>query len=248
MRKDVSTLIRWRKECGLPVHRIPGGKRSGVFAYKSEIDDWLKGKRPATGVLDSTSSEAVDGPLPSNPPAGSPVDSPGSRTIAAETGPWGHSAAVVSDDTRAAPTSGTEPLQVPTPVIPSASPAVVRRGWHSAPWIALAVCLISLLSYILWPRSEPRVLGFVQLTNDGHKKSLGQPLLTDGARVYFWEDRGGGFGQASVPIDGGETAEVQLPPGFLATDVSKNGSVMTPPRAGRKASLYSRPQVNRSIG
>jgi len=37
----VTTAIRWEKEKGLPVHRAPGAKRSAVFAYAEEIDQWL---------------------------------------------------------------------------------------------------------------------------------------------------------------------------------------------------------------
>ncbi len=39
-----STVKRWERVRGLPVHRIPGGERGGVFAYSHELADWLKGK------------------------------------------------------------------------------------------------------------------------------------------------------------------------------------------------------------
>jgi tetratricopeptide (TPR) repeat protein len=39
-----STVKRWERDRGLPVHRIPGGERGGVFAYSGELADWLKGK------------------------------------------------------------------------------------------------------------------------------------------------------------------------------------------------------------
>ncbi len=39
---DQRTAKRWEHERGLPVHRAPGGKRSGVFAYPSELDSWLR--------------------------------------------------------------------------------------------------------------------------------------------------------------------------------------------------------------
>lgn len=41
--RDVRTAIRWQGK-GLPVHRVPGGKRAAVFAYPAEIDQWLVGK------------------------------------------------------------------------------------------------------------------------------------------------------------------------------------------------------------
>jgi phage terminase Nu1 subunit (DNA packaging protein) len=41
--KDVRTARRWNVERGLPVHRVPGGKRSSVFAYTDELNAWLHG-------------------------------------------------------------------------------------------------------------------------------------------------------------------------------------------------------------
>lgn len=39
--RDQRTVIRWEQERGLPVHRMPGGKRAAVFAYSGELDAWL---------------------------------------------------------------------------------------------------------------------------------------------------------------------------------------------------------------
>jgi Tol biopolymer transport system component len=36
------TVIRWEKQKGLPVHRVAGGKRQPVYAYRSEIDRWFR--------------------------------------------------------------------------------------------------------------------------------------------------------------------------------------------------------------
>lgn len=43
--RDVRTAIRWEKK-GMPVYRVPGGKRHAVFAYRSEIDRWLTSSTP----------------------------------------------------------------------------------------------------------------------------------------------------------------------------------------------------------
>ena len=41
--RDIRTCARWEKELDLPVYRIDkDSSRSKVFAYKSEIDEWLK--------------------------------------------------------------------------------------------------------------------------------------------------------------------------------------------------------------
>lgn len=40
--RDAGTARRWERQQGLPVRRVPGGRGSSVFAFKSEIDEWLK--------------------------------------------------------------------------------------------------------------------------------------------------------------------------------------------------------------
>ena len=52
------TVKRWETERGLPVHRVPGGGRSAVFAYSSELADWLKGRSGELEADDAASGEA----------------------------------------------------------------------------------------------------------------------------------------------------------------------------------------------
>ncbi len=40
LRRDVRTAARWESQ-GLPLHRVPGGKRRSVYAFTHEIDAWL---------------------------------------------------------------------------------------------------------------------------------------------------------------------------------------------------------------
>ena len=35
------TVMRWEQLRGLPIHRVPGGQRHAVFAFRQEIDEWL---------------------------------------------------------------------------------------------------------------------------------------------------------------------------------------------------------------
>lgn len=39
---DIRTSRRWEKTLGLPIHRLEGSPRSRVFAYKEELDAWIK--------------------------------------------------------------------------------------------------------------------------------------------------------------------------------------------------------------
>ena len=41
------TVKRWEAERGLPVHRLPGIGRGSVYAFASEVDDWLVSSRVA---------------------------------------------------------------------------------------------------------------------------------------------------------------------------------------------------------
>ena len=41
---NVRTCLRWEKKHGLPVHRIDEKSRATVFAYKDELDAWLRKK------------------------------------------------------------------------------------------------------------------------------------------------------------------------------------------------------------
>jgi len=55
LHRDVRTLQRWEQKRGLPIHRLPGEGRPGVYAYKSELDSWLAsvpgGDRASIAVL-----------------------------------------------------------------------------------------------------------------------------------------------------------------------------------------------------
>jgi TolB-like protein len=43
--REIRTCYRWEKELGLPVYRIDkDSRRSKIFSYKSEIDEWLKNR------------------------------------------------------------------------------------------------------------------------------------------------------------------------------------------------------------
>jgi len=56
--KDVRTVIRWEKEKGLPVRRLPGGKRQSVFAIAREIDAWAARDNSGFGSVTHTAEAA----------------------------------------------------------------------------------------------------------------------------------------------------------------------------------------------
>jgi hypothetical protein len=58
--RDVRTVIRWEQERGMSVHRVPGTKRSNVFAFTEEIDAWLTSA--AQGDHPKAAGDAPAGP------------------------------------------------------------------------------------------------------------------------------------------------------------------------------------------
>ena len=52
LHRDARTVRRWERERRLPVHRVPGGERSGVFAYVNELESWLHAAAPATEAVE----------------------------------------------------------------------------------------------------------------------------------------------------------------------------------------------------
>jgi TolB-like protein len=54
------TVKRWETERGLPVHRVPGGGRSAVFAFQDELAEWLKGRAHELEADDSASGDVED--------------------------------------------------------------------------------------------------------------------------------------------------------------------------------------------
>ena len=45
LNRTIRTCYRWSKDLGLPVYRVDRkSKRSRVFAYKDEIDEWFGNK------------------------------------------------------------------------------------------------------------------------------------------------------------------------------------------------------------
>ena len=49
LKRDVTTVQRWEKREGMPVHRHVHDKLGSVYAYRSELDAWIRGRSPAPG-------------------------------------------------------------------------------------------------------------------------------------------------------------------------------------------------------
>jgi Tfp pilus assembly protein PilF len=68
LKRGVRTAQRWERKAGLPVRHIGSDGRT-VFAFRSELDAWWRGRTPSTGSLGSTSGRAAaEGVMAPAPP------------------------------------------------------------------------------------------------------------------------------------------------------------------------------------
>jgi hypothetical protein len=57
--RDERTVKRWEKERGLPVYRVPGSARGGVFAYAEELAEWLKAPHQSLEAVEAREPETA---------------------------------------------------------------------------------------------------------------------------------------------------------------------------------------------
>jgi serine/threonine protein kinase/Tol biopolymer transport system component len=74
-----------------------------------------------------------------------------------------------------------------------------------------ALMLGAVVTWLSFPPPPPKVIGSVQITNDGLSKERGFKLVSDGTRVYFDEPVAGIMALAQVSAKGGETARIPVP-------------------------------------
>jgi TolB-like protein len=159
------TVKRWETERGLPVHRVPGGGRSAVFAYADELADWLKGR--------SEELEAED--VPSGEVSGAGKDS---RTD--------------SQPTPVEPQPISAELGQPRPIQSQPVPVVVSSWPPSrlAAWLVPFLLAAGLITYFSIGHSDPR---FKALANRQPSNSASPDLIgPDSVAVLpFTNERGG---------------------------------------------------------
>ena len=66
LNRDVTTVQRWEKREGMPVHRHVHDKLGSVYASRAELDAWTQGRKAAaaTGNEDNASSADSEARLP----------------------------------------------------------------------------------------------------------------------------------------------------------------------------------------
>jgi tetratricopeptide (TPR) repeat protein len=134
--RDERTVKRWEKERGLPVYRVPGSARGGVFAYSEELAEWLKAPN-----LSLESGEAiVAGPAA--------VEENNNRPLLAEVLP-------ISDQSKNEPAEPTPPVAAPAPeLVPARSRMVAARTFL---WIAPLLLIAASFIALSFSNRQPRL-------------------------------------------------------------------------------------------
>lgn len=76
LKRDVSTVQRWERREGLPVHRHLHDKQGSVFAFRTELDVWWESRR--SGLTQADTAEGAPALEPVIPAAEAPRVRPGS--------------------------------------------------------------------------------------------------------------------------------------------------------------------------
>jgi len=214
--RDVRTVIRWEKK-GLPIHRVPGGQRQAVFAYKHELDTWLEMGETLTQT-DILKSETL---IPSVA---------GEIEIALQ----GTTPAVES----AKETSEPEPIiQIfdQEPDNAGSRDRTIRA--HKWKLSAASVSLIGLVWLLNFVHSQTsariHTLPLARITDDGRAKVN---LRTDGKTLYFNEFEVNRRILMSVSVDGGSIHRIKTPfANVELQDISSDGqNLLVTPSEGNE--------------
>ena len=193
--RNERTVIRWEKLNGLPVHRIPGGQRKAVFAFREELDAWLTG---------------ADGETPT---AQTPVNSHGLNGIATG-GPTQVEPKAASEDAHSAVGVRTKD---------GSTSHLKWAGYSTVVFVVASVLIVATCGYVRsrFFLPAPELAGQQQLTANGQEK---RGLVTDGKTLYFGQEQDGRFALAAMAVDGGPIRILWSPPAnVIPLDVSPDG-------------------------
>src|SRR6266478_4846995 len=127
--REVRTVQRWEKTEGLPVHRHEHQKKSTVYAYPSELDEWIRKRQP----VDDPEADAAFAREQELSGTDSPIDS------------------VDPPDVLLAPVDPSRIDPTPDPVKPPPLP----RVWRRAVVAVTALAILSAASFAIYHWTQP---------------------------------------------------------------------------------------------
>src|SRR6201995_3486851 len=115
--RDVTTVQRWEKREGMPVHRHLHDRMGSVYASRSELDAWVRGRNLRIAQENGNDALPVDTPAqtPPTPFTASPGKTPKNQT----------------------PSNSARAPDAQAGVVPGS-----RRRTRKQQWLLLAICLI----------------------------------------------------------------------------------------------------------
>src|SRR5437762_10513061 len=64
LERDVTTVQRWEKREGMPVHRHLHDKMGSVYAFRADLDTWARSRNPAAGQENGNNVPSPNSPAP----------------------------------------------------------------------------------------------------------------------------------------------------------------------------------------
>jgi DNA-binding winged helix-turn-helix (wHTH) protein/Tol biopolymer transport system component len=105
---------------------------------------------------------------------------------------------------------GLETAADEAPAVPERRPTERRPGPRGWKVLAILTGVAALLTYVMWPRPEPRVQAVQQLTHSGQVDPWGK-LVTDGSRIYFVVRDVTGWNLMQTSVEGGSIQRTPTP-------------------------------------
>ena len=105
---------------------------------------------------------------------------------------------------------GLETAANETEAMPEKRPPERRPGPRWWEVLAILAGVAALLTYVMWPRPEPRVQAVQQLTHSGQVDPWGK-LVTDGSRIYFVVRDVTGWNLMQTSVEGGSIQRTPTP-------------------------------------
>ena len=175
LKRDVSTVQRWERREGMPVHRHLHDKQGSVFAFRSEIDEWWESRRvqlarqtPAEQRVpadDSALADALSPPSPTPPSTASSLSLAGATPSSIASSPSLPGATPSSIGSSPSLPSATSSSTAPSPTLPSATPPSTppsptpprsRLLWRGAVALALLLLAATVAWFVVDTTSSPR--------------------------------------------------------------------------------------------
>lgn len=228
LKRDTRTAMRWAENHGMPIHRYPGHKQPRVFAYRTELDVWLKSFTQAeAGRGPENTTITVSGIQETRTIVG---DGIADQSVLDPDFPLldprqesQHPAAIrllpqnIQDNEQfeAESPNGNRIRRISNFLLNSRLKTISLGAF-------LLVALVGgILRLGVKSAAGSMAIGLVQITDDGRTK---QTLRTDGKTLFFDELVGPKRMLASVPIGGGSIHLIPAPfANIVLLDASQDG-------------------------